>query len=52
MQTLEKVATALDADLVYAIVPRRPLKEVIEERAAEVARERILPIAHSMRTRH
>jgi len=48
LQTLEKVAAALDADLVYAIVPRRPLKEIIEERAAEVARGRILPIAHSM----
>ncbi len=48
LQTLEKVANALDADLVYAIVPRRPIKEILEDRAAEVARKRILPLAHSM----
>jgi predicted DNA-binding mobile mystery protein A len=48
LQTLEKVANALDADLVYAIVPRKPIKKTLEERAAEVARKRILPLAHSM----
>jgi len=48
LQTLQKVADALDADLVYAIVPRRPIKRILEERAMEKARERVLPLAHSM----
>lgn len=48
LETLRKVAEALDAELVYAIVPRQPIRETLEKRANEVARERILPIAHSM----
>jgi predicted DNA-binding mobile mystery protein A len=48
LQTLEKVAHAMDAELVYAIVPRRPIKETLEEKAEEIARKRILPLAHSM----
>lgn len=48
LQTLEKIAHAMDAELVYAIVPRRPIKGTLEEKAEEIARKRILPLAHSM----
>jgi predicted DNA-binding mobile mystery protein A len=48
LQTLEKVAHAMDSELVYAIVPRMPLKETLEAKAEEIARKRILPLAHSM----
>lgn len=48
LKTLEKIAQAMDAELVYAIVPRRPIKETLEEKAEEIARKRILPLAHSM----
>lgn len=48
LQTLEKIAAALDADLVYALVPRKPLHKTLEERALEKARERVDPLAHSM----
>jgi len=48
LQTLEKVAHAMDAELLYAIVPRRPIKHTLEAKAEEIARERILPLAHSM----
>jgi predicted DNA-binding mobile mystery protein A len=48
LQTLEKVANALDAELIYAIVPRRSLQEILEKKALQTARERILPLAHSM----
>ena len=48
LKQLRRVADALGCDLVYALVPRRPLAETVEERAAELARERVLGVAHSM----
>lgn len=48
LETLRRAAEALDADLVYAIVPRRNLRETLAERARTVARQRIVPIAKSM----
>jgi len=49
LQTLEKVAAALNADLVYAIVPRKSLRDTLEDRAFVKAKERVLPLANSMR---
>ncbi len=48
LASLRRAAEALDADLVYAIVPRRKLRDTITKRAREVAKERIAPVAHSM----
>jgi predicted DNA-binding mobile mystery protein A len=48
LETLRRAAETLDADLVYAIVPRRPIRETIAARAREIATERIAPISHSM----
>lgn len=48
LETLRRAAEALDADLVYAIVPRRALRATISERARVLARQRIAPIAKSM----
>ncbi len=48
LESLRRAASALDADLVYAIVPRKPLKKMISERARALAKERVAPIAHSM----
>lgn len=48
LQTLKRAADALDADLVYALVPRKGLRTVIGARAREVAESRIAPIAKSM----
>jgi predicted DNA-binding mobile mystery protein A len=48
LATLRKVATALDCELKYALIPRQPLEDVLNERAEQVARERVLPVAHSM----
>ena len=45
---LRRLADGLDCELVYAIVPRRPLKEVVEARAELVAREQVRGVAHSM----
>jgi predicted DNA-binding mobile mystery protein A len=49
LASLRRAADALDADLVYAIVPRRKLHETISARALELAQERIAPITNSMR---
>jgi predicted DNA-binding mobile mystery protein A len=48
LASLRKVADALDADLVYAIVPRKPLQQTLEDRARELARARTRRVAHSM----
>jgi predicted DNA-binding mobile mystery protein A len=46
--SLRRAAEALDAELVYAIIPRKPLRETIRDQALKVARERTAPVAHSM----
>jgi predicted DNA-binding mobile mystery protein A len=48
LESLRRAADALDADFVYAIVPRKKLRETISARAREVAREQVLPVAKSM----
>lgn len=46
--SLRRAAEALDAELFYAIIPQKPLRETIAERAKDVARKRVAPVAHSM----
>jgi predicted DNA-binding mobile mystery protein A len=48
LQTLRRAAEAIDADFVYAIIPRRSLREMVASRAQEVARQRLSPIVKSM----
>jgi predicted DNA-binding mobile mystery protein A len=48
LDSLRRAAKALDADLVYAIVPRKPLRAAISARARALAAERLDPIAKSM----
>ena len=48
LESLRRAAEALDADLVFAIVPRKPLRAIIRERARTLAMERLKPIARSM----
>jgi predicted DNA-binding mobile mystery protein A len=48
LDTLRRAANAIDADFVYAIVPRRRLRDAVAARAREVARQRIAPVAKSM----
>lgn len=48
LETLERAARALDCTLVYALVPRKPLETLVQERAHQVARERLRSISHSM----
>jgi predicted DNA-binding mobile mystery protein A len=45
---LKRMADALDCEVVYALVPRRPLIEVVERRAQDVAQQEVLRVAHTM----
>jgi len=38
----------LDCELVYALVPRRPLTDVVQERARAIAMEEVAGVAHTM----
>ena len=48
VRQLRKLADALDCDVYYAVVPRRPLREIVEERARQMARTQVQRVAHSM----
>src|SRR5690606_13601365 len=45
---LRKLADALDCELVYALIARRPLTDVVKERARTIAIEEVGVVAHSM----
>lgn len=48
MESLERAARALDCELVYALVPRKPLEELAEDRALGVVKRRLARTGHSM----
>jgi predicted DNA-binding mobile mystery protein A len=48
INTLMRVAEALDCTLVYALVPRTSFEEMVATRARSVAREQLVRIGHSM----
>lgn len=45
---LRKMADGLDCELVYALVPRKPLTEVVSDRAKQLAKEEVYGVAHTM----
>jgi predicted DNA-binding mobile mystery protein A len=48
LETLDRAARALDCQLVYALVPRKPLETLTAERALLLARRRLHPARHTM----
>jgi predicted DNA-binding mobile mystery protein A len=48
LQSLRKLANALDCELQYALIPRKSLEEILEDRAMAVARDKLRPVSHSM----
>lgn len=48
LDSLERAAHALDCQLVYALVPRKPLDALIEERATRLAATRLDFTRHTM----
>lgn len=45
---LRKLADGLDCELVYALVPRTPLTQVVEDRARSIALQEVSGAAHTM----
>ena len=48
LKSLRRAAEALDCDLVYALVPRRSLRETYDRAALGVARRELARLSHSM----
>ena len=48
LATLRRVAEALDCNLVYALVPNKPLETIVRDRARILLRRRRAPVEHSM----
>lgn len=48
LESLERAARALDCRLIYAIVPRKPLELLVEDRARTLAKKRLRATSHSM----
>jgi predicted DNA-binding mobile mystery protein A len=48
LDTLRRVAAALDCTLVYALAPNKPLEASVRDRARAFARRRLEPVEHSM----
>ena len=48
LATLRRYAAALGCELTYALVPKRPLQEIVEERADGIARDQVSRVRHSM----
>jgi predicted DNA-binding mobile mystery protein A len=48
LPSLRKLANALDCELVYAMVPRKPLAVQLQDRALAVAAEQLRSVSHSM----
>lgn len=48
LHSLERAAHALECQLVYALVPKQPLQEIVEARAMAIANELVRSSAHSM----
>ena len=49
MDTLRRAADALGCDLVYVLVPRRPLTAVVRDRARQLARLQVAATEQTMR---
>src|SRR5271156_5628166 len=45
---LRKIAAAMECDLVYALIPRRELRDMVEQQARKVALNDVERVAHSM----
>lgn len=49
LDSLERAARALDCRLVYALVPRKSLDDLVAERAKTIAKKRLESTGHSMK---
>jgi predicted DNA-binding mobile mystery protein A len=48
LKTLQRIADALGCELKYALVPKKPLAQMIEERALLITQGRMKAVTHTM----
>ena len=48
LSTLARYAEALECELRYVLVPRKPLQQMLEQRAEAIARTEVAAVHHSM----
>ena len=48
LTSLRQAAEAMDCELVYAIVPRVPIDEILRARATELASQQLARVSHTM----
>lgn len=48
LDTLARAADAMECDLVYALVPRRPLDDIVSDQAGRRAMEQLRRLGHTM----
>ncbi len=48
LASLRKLAEALGCELQYALVPRQPLAQQLQDRAIQVAAQQLAPVTHTM----
>lgn len=48
LDSLKRVADALNCDLAYALIPRRPLQEMVYSRAVAIAKEQMVSVNQTM----
>lgn len=48
LESLRRVARAMDCELVYALVPRQSLETMVEQRAMALANRRVKSAHHTM----
>ncbi|CAN5505705.1 mobile mystery protein A [soil metagenome] len=49
LKTLRKAASALDCELVYTLVPRKPFETALRDRITRIAMEQVARVGHTMR---
>jgi predicted DNA-binding mobile mystery protein A len=49
LESLNKVAEAMNCRLIYALVPAKPLEEMQRDRAKKIADALLNPVAHTMK---
>lgn len=49
LQSLQKAAQALDCTLVYALIPNKPLEQMVRTQAERIAAERMAVVEQTMR---
>jgi len=49
LNTLQRTAEALGCRLTYAFIPEKPLQDTVRQRAAQIAREKLVAVKQTMR---